>query len=194
MSLRRWQPDQVTKDVKLRKSYGGYLKTLKIAGRNEALEQPETFTPRLTDYPAEEWHAQNVSGRPIRMTADLESKIQAAMQMNRGALPRPHAVQKVKDKDDLCDKDVILKVRHLLDPGDKKKEVKIVAPQVANAQQARPVATNSPLQGAQRPNRLNKKRSYHDDSFVGYGSGFESEDPLSTAEDGGSAFKKRKKF
>lgn len=170
-------PNTGEKINKLRKSYEGKIKELRIPGRNKAvaLEDGE-FGPEMLMPPDEDWHNTFVHGKEIRkgLNPDLLKK---ALSFTPGKLPASESS----------------KWENLLGFDDNVPPVK-TAPKEA---QTRPTSTATTTTATTpnplaRPNRLSSKRSYQDTSFSGYNETF-GEEEEATDEDGGLSAGSRKR-
>jgi hypothetical protein len=189
-SVRRVDPATGEKINKLRKSYEGKIKELRIAGRNKAIQTPGEFSYML-GVPEEDWHNTQVHGKEIPERIPNLDRLRKACQIVQGPLPAREAE----------------KWKALLATDDP-----VVPPKLAAATAKGPLASqrpsnaSTPLQGVgaaqqglnvppQRPARSTAKRSYQDASFAGYGEGFVDDEDASD-DDGRSnsgARKRRKK-
>jgi hypothetical protein len=174
-SVRRVDPDTGEKINKLRKSYEGKIKELRIPGRNKStmLDSIE-FGAQLLSYPDEDWNNTFVHGKEIRkgLNSDL---LQRALHIVPGKLPPTEASK----WENLLGMDDTVPVK--------------VAPK---EQLTRPTSTATTTTATTpnplaRPARVSSKRSYQDTSFTGYGEGFGDDDD-GTDEDGAGARKRRK--
>ncbi|OAP57093.1 hypothetical protein AYL99_09206 [Fonsecaea erecta] len=187
-SVARTDPRTGEKINKLRKSYEGQIKGFALAGRNKPVkgernveeDQPGPLRRMAGSspwglQPNEQWNAEHAKSS-IEVTPDFRAKLKQAMQM------QPGTVRNNAHWEDMLG-------------FDKPK------PGVAPAQQQppsipRPVA-NGVLRQAHQPSAeakrqtRGKKRSYGDDSFVGYGEGYS--DPEDGDGDEYGSQRKRKK-
>lgn len=193
-SVARLDPATGEKINKLRKSYEGQIKDFQLAGRNRAvkLKQEKPWAPSMRDTIGsftkeirgtyletdEEW-APSHAKHKIEMTDDFKLKVRRAMQM------QPGRIRNEAKWDDVLGHEKKLPV-----------PAATAAPQVATA---RPngMARTLPQNAADvRRQTRGKKRSYGDDSFIGYGEGFsepEDNDPDGEyGSDDGSRRKRRK--
>ncbi|KAH0846527.1 rox3 family protein [Fonsecaea pedrosoi] len=184
-SVARTDPRTGEKINKLRKSYEGQIKGFALAGRNKPVkgernveeDQPGPLRRMAGSsawglQPDEQWNAEHAKSK-IEVTPDFRNKLKQAMQM------QPGTVRNNAHWEDMLG-------------FDKPK------PNVAPVQQPtpRPVAngvvrqSQQPSAEAKRQTR-GKKRSYGDDSFVGYGEGYS--DPEDGDGDEYGSQRKRKK-
>ena len=178
---------------KLRKSYDGQIKDFGLAGRNKSLKKEADANGFISDgmkamllWPDHEWQLQKVNAKSIQVSEDLQSKLSQALKLEPG-IPRNH-----KDwEDKLGHEKAGPRPQQTL--GDAKK-----ATLSAGATRPNGVAVSAQQSAneASRPRRV-KKRSYHDNTFAGYGEGFvdDQDDDFSCDDDGGRGpgRKRRKK-
>jgi hypothetical protein len=175
-SVRRVDPDTGEKINKLRKSYEGKIKELRIPGRNKAISLEDSeFGPEMLMPPEEDWHNTFVHGKEIRKGLNPEL-LRKAVSFTPGKLPAAEAS----------------KWENLLGFDD---NVPVKA--VPKEAQTRPTSTATTTTATtpnplNRPNRLSSKRSYQDTSFSGYNETF-GEDEEATDEDGGLSAGSRKR-
>lgn len=189
-SVARVDPTTGEKINRLRKSYEGKLKGLGLAGRNKPVKNDPNVSGglrHLTMWPEEEWQNQKVFGKEIKV-ADIDSglhKLQMnAMKMEPGPVPNNDYWE-----------DVL---------GHEKPSKNVGAPDTGKRVAATPNAARSASQSngtpvPAEPERIRpsrgRKRTYDDNSFVGYGEGYIDDDDdvafYSNAE--GTGKKKRKK-
>lgn len=193
-SVARLDPFTGEKINKLRKSYEGQIKDFQLSGRNRAVklkqEKPNaptmresigSFTKEIrgtyfeTD---EEWGREN-NKHNIQMTDDFRSKLRRAMQMQPGRVRNEAKWDEVLGHE-------------------KKAPVPASAPPTQVSGQRPNGLVRPQIQNAADLKRQTrgKKRSYGDDSFIGYGEGYsEPEDNEPDGEygsDDGSRRKRRK--
>lgn len=167
-TVARVDPNTGEKINKLRKSYEGQLKVLRLAGRNKAIRHDDynvgMSLPTLAHYPSDEWYNQTIGkdlfqGLPPSTLANLDS----AMNMNPGPVPKSDEWENILGHE---------KLKHETKPNGVKKR----GPETI------------------RPKRETKKRRYNDDSFEGYGEGFEDDrdEPSSDGQSNASRKKRRK--
>jgi len=190
-SVARQDPFTQEKINKLRKSYEGQIKDFQLAGRNKAVklkqEKPNepsmrasigSFTSETRGtylQNTEEWEAANPK-REIKVTDDFRSKLRKAMQM------QPGRVRNEAKWDDVL--------------GHEKKTAAPLAMASAQAAAQRPNGLMRPApQSAAELKRQTrgKKRSYGDDSFIGYGEGYSEPEDASPDGEYGSDDGNRKK-
>lgn len=179
---------------KLRKSYEGKIKDFALAGRNKPfkVDVPEGGKGKLRsmmeDIPEEQWQAENAA-RNIEISSDFGTKLTKAMEM------RPGTVRNNEVWEDALGHE---KTRVVAMP---EVPVRKNLPATAPTRVPSGMVRQHPSTGQDiaRPRRANKRRSYADDSFEGYGDGFVDDeadlDPenLSNSEDGGGQGRKRRK-
>jgi len=180
--VRRVDPRTGEKINKLRKSYEGKVKDLRLAGRNKAVTAPGQWIPNLLLVPDDDWHATRVLGKEIEKGLDeaFAAKLARAMSLAPGKLPERETEH----------------WRNILatdDPVARPPPKPALAPNasavaITVAQQKQQMASNGASAGgasaasaaaaakAVRPERLGTKRSYRDASFMGYGEGFVDDD------------------
>ncbi|OAA68749.1 mediator of RNA polymerase 2 transcription subunit 19 [Niveomyces insectorum RCEF 264] len=189
----------------MRKTYKGYMKKLGVSGHFEPVkrdEGDESDFMRLITEAEDSWQARQVKTKEIRygLQGDVEADLRQAMTMNKGPIPKA-----VWDSSVLGD----LAPEKLLFIGAKPGSVRGTAPNtplhpavMARSSKAQPSpsfgTTGAAAAGGgpdlARPRRANKKRSYGDNSFEGYGEGFPDDDGgYSTGEGDGPNHKRRKK-
>ena len=180
---------------RLRKSYEGKIKELGLAGRNKAVRH-EPGTPgglrQLTMWPEEEWQNQKVYGKEIKV-AEPDSnayKMQMrAMKFEPGPVPNNEYWESVLGHEK----------QSKTPAGDqsRKSSTSMATFQQPNQANGTPAAPSSAAADPGRPKRAGKKRSYTDDSFVGYADAFPEDDDLEgglySNSEAGSSKKKRKK-
>ncbi|KAL2828944.1 Rox3 mediator complex subunit-domain-containing protein [Aspergillus cavernicola] len=175
---------------RLRKSYEGKLKGLRLAGRNKPVKHdPATLggLRHMTMWPEEEWQNQKVFGKEIKV-ADIDSALHGlqikAMKMEPGTVPNNDYWEDVLGHD---------KPTKHANAGEPVKKV----PTPTNAGRATSQFNGTPAPtdaDRARPSR-GRKRHYDDNSFVGYGEGFADDDDESAfySNSEGTGKKKRKK-
>ncbi|KAL8771162.1 MAG: hypothetical protein Q9209_003333 [Squamulea sp. 1 TL-2023] len=204
-TVARTDPNTGEKINKMRKSYEGKVKGFGLAGRNRAVKHDHEKNPvgllQMAQWPAEEWHIQNVHGKDVRngLSEATMQKLGLAMQMQPG--PVPNTAE--NDWEDLLGNE---KMKPL--PTIDERVKKPIRPDVGvkvngQANGVQPHTGRVPITEANRPKRTGKKRRYDDHSFEGYGEGFLDDDGDvlidlggNSSDDGsrrGSAAKKRKK-
>ncbi|EPE05041.1 mediator of rna polymerase ii transcription subunit 19 [Ophiostoma piceae UAMH 11346] len=191
----------------MRKTYKGYMKKLGVSGHFEPIKREpgdESDFMALLAEPEDSWQARQVKTKDIRygLLGDVEASLRAALTMNKGPLPKA-----------VWDNSVLGSDVPPLGSG--------VGGVIRGSSAARGTAPNTPLHPAalarskaqsqpavgspggatgagatdsSRPRRMNKKRSYNDNSFEGYNETFD-EDGYSTGGDNGDgpSHKRRKK-
>ncbi|CAO1605103.1 hypothetical protein XANCAGTX0491_008635 [Xanthoria calcicola] len=204
-TVARTDPSTGEKINKMRKSYEGKVKGFGLAGRNRAVKHDHEKNPvgllQMVQWPAEEWHSQNVHGKDVHngLSQATMQKLGLAMQMQPG--PVPNTTE--HDWEDLLGNE---KTKPLPTIDERvKKPMRPDAGVKVNGQAngIRPQTGKVPLNEANRPKRAGKKRRYDDHSFEGYGEGFLDDDGdvvidlgANSSDDGsrkGSAPKRRKK-
>ncbi|KAL8854613.1 MAG: hypothetical protein Q9221_000648 [Calogaya cf. arnoldii] len=204
-TVARTDPNTGEKINKMRKSYEGKVKGFGLSGRNRAVKHDHEKKPvgllQMTQWPAEEWHNQNVHGKDVRngLSEATMQKLGLAMQMQPG--PVPNTAE--HDWEDLLGNE---KTKPLPTIDERvKKPMRTDAGVKVNGQAngIRPPTGRFPLTEANRPKRAGKKRRYDDHSFEGYGEGFLDDDGDvvidlggNSSDDGsrkGGAAKRRKK-
>jgi hypothetical protein len=197
-SVARTDPVTGEKINRLRKSYEGKIKQLGLAGRNKPLKH-EPGAPgglrSLTLWPEEEWYNQKVYGKEIKVPEEdspTHRLWMKAMKFEPGPVPNNDFWEDVLGHEK--------SVKQSAAPAEPSKKP-IAAPTPAFRQPATangtPAASTPRPADSGRPKRAGKKRSYTDDSFVGYGDGFPEDDDLEgslySSGDAGSSKKKRRK-
>jgi Rox3 mediator complex subunit len=181
-SIRRVDPLTGEKVNKLRKSYEGKVKELRIAGRNKAIQTPNEFS-NLLMVPDEDWHNSTVHGNELSRGLNT-NLLKRACQILPGKLPDKEAE---KWKAILAtDEAPIAK------PGATAKFPTAQRPGITQTNQT-PNASGQNFNAPPRPARTTSKRSYQDSSFAGYGEGFGDDEDLSDDDGRKSASGARKR-
>lgn len=189
-SVARTDPRTGEKINKLRKSYEGQIKSFGLAGRNKPVkgdrnieeDQPGPLRRMAGSsawglQPDEQWNETHAKSK-IEVTPDFKAKLRQAMQMQPGTV-----------RNNAHWEDVLGFDKPKPNPLPLQQPITQPAPSRLGNGIVRPAS--QPSGEAKRQTR-GKKRSYGDDSFVGYGEGY------SDGEDGGDAddfggLRKRKK-
>lgn len=199
-SVARTDPKTGEKINKLRKSYEGQIKSFGLAGRNKPVkgernveeDQPGPLRRMAGSSPwglepDEQWNTQHARSK-IEVTPDFRAKLKQAVQM------QPGTVRNNEHWEDVLG-------------FDKPKPLSYATPMQQHVAAAQPVVPRLPNGGAVRtqsqpalgsaplePKRQTrgKKRSYGDDSFVGYGEGYSDPEDGDDGDDYGSARKRKK--
>jgi hypothetical protein len=191
-SVARLDPNTGEKINKLRKSYEGQIKQFQLAGRNkpdkvdrehgavsmrQAIGNLDSETFGIVHKSDEDWNREHAQ-REIKVNDDFRAKLRKAMQM------QPGRVRNEQKWDDVL--------------GHEKARPAAVPPMAASqTSHIRPngVVRTAPQAAADlKRHTRGKKRSYNDDSFIGYGDGYsepEDMDHDGDSDDGGR--KKRRK-
>ncbi|KAL1954342.1 hypothetical protein VTO42DRAFT_1369 [Malbranchea cinnamomea] len=196
-SVMRNDPVTGEKINKLRKSYEGKIKLLGLAGRNKPVKR-EPGAPgglrQLTMWPEEEWYNQKVHGKEIQVAepdSNLYKLQMRAMKFEPGPVPNNEYWEDV-----LGYEKPPKSAPTGVDPSLKKPSVSTPSFRQSGQTNGAPTAA-TPRADTGRPQRTGKKRSYTDDSFVGYADAFADDDDLEGSlysnSDAGSSKKKRKK-
>lgn len=167
-----------------------------MAGRNKPVKSDPNVRGglrELTMWPEEEWYNQKVYGKEIKVPESDSSfhKMQMrAMRFDPGPVPNNEYWEDV-----LGYEKQPKNASPVIEPSRK--------PSISTPMFRQPSQLNgtprasTPRPSAGRPQRAGKKRSYTDDSFVGYGDGFpddeDMEGSLYSNSDAGSSKKRRKK-
>jgi len=178
----------------IRKTYKGHIKKLGVNGHFDSVKKDPkspSHLLRLVGEPEDSWLARQVKSKEIEwgLSAETLSKLQSAMTMARGPIPKSEWDSSVLG-DLAADK---------VSAGGKPLSAKGTAPNTPlHPSVARPKGQQPLAQDAARPRRSIKKRSYGDSSFEGYGEGFPDDDGgvdtgYSTGEGEGGASQKRRK-
>lgn len=164
-SVARNDPVTGEKINKLRKSYEGHIKLMKIAGKPKATKMEGMMTG-LMQFPDFEYDMQKVNGKEIQgaLTPDksaLSSRFDSLLNgafagMAPGPLP-PHEASKFKA---YMATDETVKAKG---PDSMAERSAATTPNPANSSAASRIS---------RPERAGSKRQYNDSSFQGYGEGF----------------------
>ena len=185
-SMARKDPVTGEKINKLRKSYEGKIKELKIAGeKNKSNSKPGELLDELLYWPDEEWYSQKVHGKEMEtlLSEDMMQKLDKALQMAPGKMPKAQES----------------KFRTMVGDGTDKSKPAINGPvKPIPAMQAKPGKTSlsaapSPAMRATRPERTGAKRSYDDTAFKGYGEGYADDGDSTGAEGSGNSAKKKRR-
>lgn len=167
--VRRFDPVTGEKINKLRKSYVGKIKSLKVSGKNEAPSYPGMWLPNLMIVPDDDWTNTVVRGKmpeDVTKTPDWSSKLKKALEMAKGPLPSQLS-QELATFTDLG----AAPAGKLMKPPNGRDALK--RPALGVHARTTPVL---PAKVLRRPERSGAKRSYDDTSFAGYGEGFVDED------------------
>ena len=202
-TVARTDPVTGEKINKLRKSYEGQIKAFGFSGRNKTIKRDrleieasklrQSIGSGLKDIPEdpneapgplqtdEEWNATHAQVK-VAVTSDFRAKLKKAMEL------QPGRVRNVEHWDDVLGHD----------------KPRTVAPMPV--QQAPPSGPQRIPNGVSRPQSYGvaeikrqtrgKKRSYGDDSFIGYGDGYsdvEDSGAIDYGDDEGGSRRKRRK-
>lgn len=182
----------------IRKTYKGHIKRLGVSGHFDSVakdpESPEGLLA-MVRCPQEEWGIHHVKGKEIEngFSHETRAKLSDAVSMCKGVVPKS-----------IWDSSILGELGPgITSKGEKQASVPRAAapgtpaaPAVGGKPKAKPLS--SAAQGVARPQRSNKKRSYGDNSFEGYGEGYPddgAETGYSTGEGemGAPGLKRRKK-
>lgn len=178
----------------LRKTYKGHIKSLGVNGHfdvdKKEPDDPDGFMA-MCMVPVEDWHVHQVQGKSVEMgfSDRVKADLLKATTMAKGPIPKELWSNSVLG--DLAP--TIVSKKASQDPG-----LRTTAPNTPAASTIGLPAKLNKLHvpQAERMRRNNKKRSYQDSSFEGYGDGFpdDGETGYSTGEgDDRSAKLKRRK-
>ena len=197
----------------MRKTYKGYMKKLGVSGHFEPIKREpgdESDFMALLAEPEDSWQARQVKAKDVRhgLMDDVTASLRAALTMNKGPLPKA-----VWDNS-VLGSDVPSFGSGVMGMGRGMSAVRGTAPNTplhpvalarSKAQSQSQQAVGSPgaatgvggaaTDSSARPRRMNKKRSYNDNSFEGYNETFD-DDGYSTGGDNngeGPSHKRRKK-
>ncbi|KIW17060.1 hypothetical protein PV08_04251 [Exophiala spinifera] len=189
-TVARTDPRTGEKINKLRKSYEGQIKSFGLAGRNKPVkgernveeDQPGPLRRMAGSsawglQPEEQWNAEHATPK-IEVTPDFRAKLKQAMQM------QPGTVRNNAYWEDILGFDK--PKPNALPPQQKSHPPTPV--HVSNGISRQPA---QPTAEAKRQTR-GKKRSYGDDSFVGYGEGFSDQEDGVDGDDYGGQRKRKK--
>jgi hypothetical protein len=184
---------------KLRKSYEGKVKDLRLAGRNKAIPTPGQWIPNLLMIPDDDYMATRVLGKDIEkgLEEDYTAKLTRALsgvgpgkilperdaEMWRQILATDDSVPRPPPKPSAMAAPAA--------PAGMAEQKQQAAAKVAAMTGASSAATVAAM--AARPERQGTKRSYQDASFVGYGDGFEDDETDSDGRPLASLRRKRRK-
>ena len=156
----------------IRKTYKGHIKRLGVNGHFDSVktdpDSPDGLLA-MARFPEEEWYIHHVKGKEIEngFSNDTRARMAKAVSMSKGIVPKS-----------AWDSSVLGELGPS-NPGKGDKAASVVkasAPGTpttsvsAGPLRTKPLPANA--QGAVRPQRNTKKRSYGDNSFEGYGDGF----------------------
>lgn len=192
-SVARTDPSTGEKINKLRKSYEGQIKQFRLAGRNKPVksernideDEPGPLRKLATMIPEEEWQGEHAKQK-IEVGTDFRAKLRKAMEL------QPGTVRNNAHWEDVLGHE---KTR----PGPPVNQPPAVPtnyPRVPNGVGRPSNPTNAATAAELRRQTRGKKRSYGDDSFVGYGEGYsdaEDHDPGDYGDEDGAARRKRKR-
>jgi hypothetical protein len=187
--MARKDPITGEKINKLRKSYEGKVKELKIAGeKNKSNSRPGELLDEILFWPEEEWYAQKIHGKEAEKlnSDDMLQKLERALQIVPGKIPKSQESRFRTMVGDIVDKSKPA-------IGTAPRPQGAMPPKALNSSTS---AVPSPALRAHRPERTGSKRSYDDVSFKGYGEGFPDDGESTGAEgdrSGINAKKKRRK-
>ena len=174
-TVARTDPVTGEKINKIRKSYEGQIKAFALAGRNKAIKWDASQGPsikQLAQAPPEDYYNSRVAGKEVSKgfsTASL-SRIHKVLELVPGPIPRNAEWENALGFD---------KTKGAIDDGKiKKQEVSKDIPPVSVKLNGHTngIVMNSKDSEAIRPKRASKKRRYNDESFEGYGEGYDDED------------------
>jgi hypothetical protein len=170
---------------KLRRSYEGQIKAFGLAGRNKAIKwEPKHGLSmlQLALVPGEDFYNQRVSGKEVSkgLSSATQSRLSKALQLEPGIVPRNAEWENILGHD---------KTKGPVDEKSKKAEIR------KDSVQANPAKANGHINGAgitqgqgesARPKRIGKRRRYDDESYEGYGEGYDDDAPEDYSSDEGS--------
>lgn len=181
----------------IRKTYKGHIKRLGVNGHFDSVktnpDSPDGFLAMMK-FPQEEWYIHHVKNKEIEngFSRETQAKLSRAASMAKGVVPKS-----------VWDSTVLGELAPgLVGKGDKHSKATAPSTPSASATSAVPrlKPQNPAIQGAARPQRSLKKRSYGDSSYEGYGEGYPDDEAggdtgYSTGEGemGGPGPKRRKK-
>lgn len=187
--MARIHPLSGEKINKLRKSYEGQIKDFGLPGRNKAVrgernvdeDQPGPLRRMAGSAPwglqtDEQWNSEHAQSK-IEISSEFQAKVKQAMQMQPGTVRNNNYWEGELGLSD-------------------KPKINALPPRAPSSQRAMPRIPNGiqrqPPQATDEPKRQTrgKKRSYGDNSFVGYGEGYSDGD---FSGDDGFGQRKRKK-
>ncbi|EXJ83930.1 hypothetical protein A1O1_07559 [Capronia coronata CBS 617.96] len=198
-SVARTDPKTGEKINKLRKSYEGQIKSFGLAGRNKPVkgernveeDQPGPLRRMAGSSPwglepDEQWNAEHARTK-IEVTPDFRAKLKQATQM------QPGTVRNNDHWEDVLGFDKPKPQPYAMTP----QQPAAAPPALSRLANGAAVRTQSqPVFGvaSAEPKRQTrgKKRSYGDDSFVGYGEGFSDPEDGDDGDDYGSQRKRKK--
>ena len=173
-SVARVDPKTGEKINKLRKSYEGQIKSFGLAGKNKAWgHDPEKDGMTLQDlgrFPAEEFHNQKVMGKPRvgQLSNGALEKLTKAMEFQKGKTRNNAEWETALGLD---------RKSNIEDVKGKKQEVpkKIIQPTTVQVKVNGHTNGVTSVPETNRPSRVGKRRRYDEESYVGYGEGFEDD-------------------
>jgi hypothetical protein len=214
-SVRRVDPSTGEKINKLRKSYEGKIKELKLAGRNKAVTNTIELGARIMEMPEDDWKATYVLGKEMSKSASesFQAKLKRSLDsISTGNLPPSEVVRwkgvlGVEENGPAGNVSIgtkpLVKSRTVPSTNasaDGNPSPSGIPPSALGLTRNQTSATgvSTFTGGSERPDRANKKRKYTDDSFAGYNDAFGA-DELDAADhdldlDEESAKRKRKKL
>ena len=174
-TVARTDPLTGEKINKLRRSYEGQIKAFQLAGRNKAVKWEEKqglSMLQLAQVPEEDFNNQRVFGKEVSkgLSNASMSRLIKAVQLEPGQVPRNAEWENVLGHD---------KVKGISeDTKSRKQEIQREVP-MANTTKANGHLNGTiPTQAqseAIRPKRASKRRRYDDESFEGYGEGYDDD-------------------
>ncbi|KAF4594986.1 Mediator of RNA polymerase II transcription subunit 19 [Ophiocordyceps camponoti-floridani] len=160
----------------LRKTYKGHIKRLGVAGHfdvhKKSEDAPSEFMAMI-EVPELEWNVHQVKGRDIThgLSDATHSNLARAVTLSRGSLPKS-----------VWDSSVLGDLALTATDAPKSLSAKPTAPSTPLASTPNAAGRSKPQlpvaagPDVARPRRNNKKRSYGDSSFEGYGEGYPDDD------------------
>ncbi|KAL8738696.1 MAG: hypothetical protein Q9190_007964 [Brigantiaea leucoxantha] len=187
-SVARTDPVTGEKINKMRKSYEGKVKAFGLAGRNRAVKHDSGKSMgllQMVQCSEEDWqNHQSSRGRDVQAQLPTETvaKLEKAMQMQPGAVPNTSEY----DWDDLLGAEKTKPLPTTDERSKKAGQVEVTKSKI-NGQVNGVRVPATTLAGAElsRPKRSGKKRRYDEDSFEGYGEGFNDDVEDRHNQDGG---------
>lgn len=170
-SVARFDPMTGEKINKMRKSYEGQLKTLRLSGRNRAVKHEPAKGIGLRDltlWPEEEWQNQKVAGKDVHqgLPDGIMAKLEKAMQMHPGPVPNNNEWE-----DQLGHE----KVKSIDAKASKLSKINATTTTQKTKTNGQVNGTTTSAE-AIRPKRTGRKRRYDEHSFEGYGEGYVDDD------------------
>lgn len=173
-TVARTDPVTGEKINKIRKSYEGQIKAFGLAGRNKAMKWDSSQGPSIAQLalaPAEDYENARVAGKEVwrGLSSSAQSRLQKISELIPGPVPRNAEWENALGID---------KTKGVPDDAKiKKQEIPRDVTSVNNKAHIHLNGTTvaSKDSDPNRPKRAGRKRRYNDESFEGYGEGYDDE-------------------